>query len=79
MAQKAPDHLSNSPNVSNNGEAFQASSFELSGLANEHSGDGATPDVDLTKGSDDAPGTKIDSENGMCILMSDVNLYFIYN
>ena len=78
MAQKLPDHLSNSPNVSNNGEAFQASSFELSGLANEHSGDGATPDVGFTKGSDDAPGAKIDSENGMYILMSDVHLYFLY-
>ena len=79
MAQKEPDHSSNSPNVSNNGEAFQASSFELSGLANEHSGDGATPDVGFTKGSDDAPGAKIDSENGMYILMSDVHLYLLYN
>ena len=79
MAQKEPDHSSNSPNVSNNGEAFEASSFELSGLADEHSGDGATPDVGFTKGSDDAPGAKIDSENGMYILMSDVHLYFLYN
>ena len=77
MAQKEPDHSSNSPNVSNNGEAFEASSFELSGLADEHSGDGATPDVGFTKGSDDAPGAKIDSENGMYILMSDVHLYFL--
>ena len=79
MAQKEPDHSSNSPNVSNNGEAFEASSFELSGLADEHSGDGATPDVGFTKGSDDAPGAKIDSENGMYILMSDVHLYFFIN
>ena len=79
MAQKEPDHSSNSPNVSNNGEAFEASSFELSGLADEHSGDGATPDVGFTKGSDDAPGAKIDSENGMYILMSDVHLYLLYN
>ena len=79
MAQKEPDHSSNSPDVSNNGEAFEASSFELSGLADEHSGDGATPDVGFTKGSDDAPGAKIDSENGMYILMSDVHLYFLYN
>ena len=79
MAQKVPDHASNSSNVSNNGDAFRASSFELSGLANEHSGDGATPDVGFTKGSDDAPGAKIDSENGMYILMSDVHLYFLYN
>ena len=78
MAQKEPDHSSNSPNVSNNGAAFEASSFELSGLADEHSGDGATPDVGFTKGSDDAPGAKIDSENGMYILMSDVHLYFLY-
>ena len=78
MAQKVPDHASDSSNVSNNGEAFQASSFELSGLANEHSGDGATPDVGFTKSSDDAPGAKIDSENGMYILMSDVHLYFLY-
>ena len=79
MAQKVPDHASNSSNVSNNGEVFQASSFESSGLANEHSGDGATPDVGFTKGSDDAAGAKIDSENGMYILMSDVHLYFLYN
>ena len=77
MAQKEPDHSSNLPNVSNNGAAFEASSFELSGLADEHSGDGATPDVGFTKGSDDAPGAKIDSENGMYILMSDVHLYFL--
>ena len=79
MAQKEPDHSSNSPNVSNNGEAFEASSFELSGLTDEHSGNGARTDVGFTKGSDDAPGAKIDSENGMYILMSDVHLYFSYN
>ena len=79
MAQKVPDHSSNSSSVLNNGEAFQASSFELGGLAKEHSGDGATPDVGFTKGSDDAPGAKMDSENGMYILMSGVYLYFICN
>ena len=67
MAQKVPDHASDSSNVSNNGDAFQASSFELSGLANEHSEDGTAPDVSFTKGGDDAPGAKRDSENGMYI------------